>query len=131
VQRMIELKYVPCGIHTLCCLASAINGDQPVLDMDWVMDGGGHPPIASITEIKAIAESMELQSRRVWSKVDITKALSDNHMKKIEQAGFVPLSAADFSDGTKRNYLAFLSNQANVSISQSKLMTRQNTYSKE
>ncbi len=27
MQRMIDLKYVPCGIHTLHCLASAINGD--------------------------------------------------------------------------------------------------------
>jgi hypothetical protein len=74
MQRMIKLKYVPCGIHTLRCLASAINGDQPVLDTDWVMAGGGCPPIASITEIKAIAESMELQSGRVWSKANITKA---------------------------------------------------------
>ncbi len=74
MQRMIELKYVPCGIHTLCCLASAINGDHPVLDMDWVMADGGRPPIASITEIKAIAESMKLQSGRVWSKANITKA---------------------------------------------------------
>jgi hypothetical protein len=82
MQWIIKLKYVPCGIHTLCCLASAINGDKPVLDTDWVMAGGGRPPIASITEIKAIAESMELQSGRVWSKADITKALSDNHMKK-------------------------------------------------
>ncbi len=119
MQRMIKLKYVPCGIHTLCCLASAINGDQPVLDTDWVMASDGCPPIASITEIKAVAESMELQSGCIWSKANITQALSDNHTKKIEQAGFVPLSAPDFSNVTKRNYLALLSNQANISISQS------------
>jgi hypothetical protein len=50
MQRMIELTYVPCGIHTLPGLASAINGDQPVLDTDWA-SGAGCPPIASITEI--------------------------------------------------------------------------------
>jgi hypothetical protein len=131
MQRMIELKYVPCGIHTLCCLASAINGDQPVLYMDWVMAGGGRPTIASITEIKAIAESMELQSGRVWSEANITKALSDNHIKKIEEAGFVPLSAPDFSNGTKRNYLALLSSQANVSISQSSSQKTTTRYAAE
>jgi hypothetical protein len=70
---------------------------------------------------------MELQSGRVWSEDNVTKVLSDNHMKKVEVAGFVTLSAPDFSNGTKRNYLPLLSNQANISISQSrsqKTMTR-------
>jgi hypothetical protein len=40
-------------------------------------------------------------------------------MKKIEEAGFVPLSHQEFSRSTKRNYLAMLSNQGNISISQS------------
>jgi hypothetical protein len=61
---------------------------------------------------------MELQSGGIWSKANVTKALSDNHMKKVEEAGFVPLSAPDFSNGTKRNYPALISNQANISIFQ-------------
>jgi len=35
MNKMIYLKYVPCGIHALrCLLASAANGEQPVLDTD-------------------------------------------------------------------------------------------------
>jgi hypothetical protein len=35
MNKMIELKYVPCGIHTLHCLiVSATKGEQPVLDTD-------------------------------------------------------------------------------------------------
>jgi hypothetical protein len=68
MNKMIELKYMPFGIHTLCRLVvSATNGEQPVLDMDWISTGGGRPPIASLDEIKTIAISMESQSGRVWS----------------------------------------------------------------
>jgi len=55
MNKMIDLKYVPCGIHTLCrLLASATNGDQPVLDTDWIATGGDRPPIASLDEIKLL-----------------------------------------------------------------------------
>ncbi len=68
MNKMIELKYVPYGIHTLCCLVvSATNGEQPVLDADWISTGVGHPPIASLDEIKTIAISMESQSGHVRS----------------------------------------------------------------
>ncbi len=60
MNKMIELKYLPCGIHTLCHLVvSAINGEQPVLNTDWISTGGGRPPIANLDEIKTIAVSME------------------------------------------------------------------------
>ncbi len=52
-------------------------------------------------------------------------------MKKIEEAGFVTLSAPDFSNGTKRNYLALLSNQANISISQSSSQKTTTIYAAE
>jgi hypothetical protein len=90
LNKMIELKYVPCGIHTLCHLVvSATNGEQPVLDTDWISTGGGHPPIASLDEIKNIAVSMESQSGHVWFKSDISWALSDYHIKKIEGVLFL------------------------------------------
>jgi hypothetical protein len=125
---VIKLKYVPCCIHTLCRLVvSATNGKQPVLDMDWISSGGGCPPIASLNEIKAIAAIMESQSGHVWTKAVVLWALSDNHMKKIEEAGFVSLSNVEFSGKMKRNYLALVLNKGNISISQSssqKKMTR-------
>jgi hypothetical protein len=55
MNKMIDLKYVPCGIHTLRrLLASARNGEQPVLDTDWISTVGGCPPIASIDELKLL-----------------------------------------------------------------------------
>jgi hypothetical protein len=48
-------------------------------------------------------------------------------MKKIEEAGFVSLSNPEFSRTMIRNYLAFFSNQGNISISQTisqKTLTR-------
>jgi hypothetical protein len=120
MNKMIDFKYVPCGIHTLCCLlASATNGKQPVLDTDWIATGGGRPPIASLDEIKTIASSMESQSGRVWSDSDLSRALSDNYMKKIEASGFVSLTQPEFSRSSNRNYMALLSNQGNISISTS------------
>jgi hypothetical protein len=93
INKMIELKYVPCGIRTLCRLVvRATNGEQPVLDTDCISTGGGCPPIASLDEIKTIAVSMESQSGHVWSESDVSRALSDYHIKKIEEAGFVSLS---------------------------------------
>ncbi len=62
---------------------------------------------------------MESQSGHVWSKSDVSQALSDYHIKKIEEAGFVSLSQPEFARSTIRNYLALLSNQENISISQS------------
>jgi len=120
MNKMIDFKYVPCGIHTLCrLLASATNGKQPVLDTDWIATGGGRPPIASLDEIKTIASSMESQSGRVWSDSDLSRALSDNYMKKIEASGFVSLTQPEFLRSSNRNYMALLSNQGNISISTS------------
>ena len=70
---------------------------------------------------------MESQSGRVWSDSDLSRALSDNYMKKIEASGFVSLTQPEFSRSSNRNYMALLSNQGNISISTSssqKTMTR-------
>jgi hypothetical protein len=57
MNKMIKLKYMLCGIHTLCCLmVSATNCEKPILDTDWVSAGGGHPPIASLDEINTMAK---------------------------------------------------------------------------
>jgi hypothetical protein len=66
-----------------------------------------------------MANSMECQSGRVWSDSDVSRALSDNHMKKIEEADFVSLPQPEFSKTTFWNYTALLWNQGSNSISQS------------
>jgi hypothetical protein len=121
MNKMIDLKYLPCGIHTLCRLVvSATNGEQLILDMDWISTSGCRPPIPNLDEIKTIANvSMESQSGHVLSKSNLSRALSDYHIKKIDEAGFVSLSQPEFARSTIRNYLALLSNQENISISQS------------
>jgi hypothetical protein len=97
----------------------ARNG-KPVLDTDWT--SVGHPPLATINEIKLIAENMEYQSGRTISQLDVTKILLDRHMMKIKDVGFVPLDSPQFSSSTKRNYLAMIANQSNVSISQTSII---------
>ena len=120
MNKMIELKYVPCGIHTLRrLLVRFTNLERPVLDTDWISPGGGRPPIASLDEVKTMAASLEGQSGRVWSDTDLSRALSHIHTKKMDEAGLVSLSAPEFSRSSKRNYMALLSNQESISISQS------------
>jgi hypothetical protein len=89
-----------------------------VLDTDWT--SVGRPPLATINEIKLIAENMEYQSGCTISQ--LTKFPSDRHMMKIKVAGFVPLVNPQFSSSTKRNYLAMNANQSNVSISQTSII---------
>jgi hypothetical protein len=106
----------------------AMNG-KPVLDTDWT--GAGHPPLATIDEIKSIAENMEYQSGCTISPDDVSKILPDQHMMKIKDAGFVSLDSPKFSSSTKRNYLAMIANQRNVSISQTIIIKTTTRFSAE
>ena len=115
MRAMIELKYVPVCLRTLRRLIERANTGEPVLDTDWL---NGRPPIASLNEVKTIAENMENQSGRIVAQDDVAKLLSDHHMKKIEDAGFVPMDSPNFSSQTVKNYTALMASQANVSISQ-------------
>jgi hypothetical protein len=47
--------------------------------------------MACLEEIKAIAEKTEDQSGCIISQDHVTKLLSDHHMKKIEDAGYVSM----------------------------------------
>jgi hypothetical protein len=97
----------------------AMNG-KPVLDTDWT--GAGRPPLATIDEIKSIAENMEYQSGRTILPDNVSKTLSDRHMMKIKDARFVSLDSPKFSSSTKINYLAMIANQNNVSILQTSII---------
>ncbi len=96
-----------------------MNG-KPVLDTDWT--GAGHPPLATIDEIKSIAENMEYQSGRTIFPDDVSKILSNRHMMKIKDAGFVSLDSPKFSSSTKTNYLAMIAYQSNVLILQTSII---------
>ncbi len=75
MKNMIQLKYVPVCDRSLQRMIERANN--------------GRIPVASLDEIKAIAEKMEDQSGRTISQDDVTKLLSDHHMKKIKDAGYV------------------------------------------
>jgi hypothetical protein len=118
MRVMIKLKYVPVCLRSLCRLIERENIGEPVLDTDWLSGSGGCPPVASLNEVKAIAENMENQSGCIVSQEDIAKLLSDHHMKKIADAGFVPMDSSRFPSQTMRNYTALIASQVNISISQ-------------
>jgi hypothetical protein len=60
---------------------------------------------------------MEYQSGRIVSQDDVAKLLSDHLLKKIEDAGFISMDSPKFTSQTKRNYLALIASQENISIS--------------
>jgi hypothetical protein len=57
MKKMIQLKYVPICVCSLCHLIERANNGEPVLDTNWM--SVGCPPMASLNEIKAIAENIE------------------------------------------------------------------------
>ena len=46
--------------------------------------------MASLNEVKAVAENMEDQSGRIMSQEHVAKLLSDHHLKKIVSASHCP-----------------------------------------
>jgi hypothetical protein len=101
MKKIIQLKYVPVCVRSLCWLVKMAMNGKPVLDTDWT--SAGRPPLATIDEIKSIAENMEYQSGCTILPDDVSKILSDWHMMKIKDAGFVSLDSPKFSSSTKRN----------------------------
>jgi hypothetical protein len=67
MKKMIQLKYVPVCVCSLCCLIERATNGEPVLDTDWLSATGGRPPVASLNEIMAIAEKLEDQTGCIMS----------------------------------------------------------------
>jgi hypothetical protein len=112
-------------------LIERANNCEPVLDTDWHCGRGGHPPVATLDEIKTIAENMEDPSGCIISQDHFSKLLSDNHLKKIEDADFVSMDSPNFPTTTKRHYLALIANKVNVSISQTSTVKTTTTFAAE
>ena len=75
MRARIKLKYVPVCLCSLHCLVERANNGEPVLDTDLISASRGHLPIASLNEVKVIAEKMEDQSGRIVSQEDVAKLL--------------------------------------------------------
>jgi hypothetical protein len=56
MKKIILLKYVPICVRSICRLVEMAMNGKPVQDIDWT--GAGRPPLATIDEIKSIAENM-------------------------------------------------------------------------
>ncbi len=69
MKKMIQLKYLPVCHCSLQPLIERANDGEPVLDADW--------HVASLDEIKAIAENMEDQSGCIISQDQVSKLLPD------------------------------------------------------
>ncbi len=94
MKKMIQLKYGPVCDCSLKQLIERANNSETVLDKDWQYGRGGLPPVASLNEIKAIAENMEDQSGCIISQDHISKLLHDHLLKKIEDAGYLSMDSS-------------------------------------
>ncbi len=74
---------------------------------------------------------MEDPSGCIISQDHFSKLLSDNHLKKIEDADFVSMDSPNFPTTTKRHYLALIANKVNVSISQTSTVKTTTTFAAE
>ncbi len=118
---MINMCYVPCGLHTLCHMMKIDTKGKPTPDTPW-STMKGRKPIASLEDVQAIAEDLEAQSGRGWSFDDIASKLVKIKSKKLNNECYVPLTTPTVDKKTVRNYTALIVHQANMLISQSSIM---------
>jgi len=118
---MINMCYVPRGLHTLHHMMKIDAKGKPTPDTPWSMTRG-RKPIASLEDVQAIAEDLEAQSGRGWSYGDIASKIVKIKLKKVDDEGYVPLTTPTVDKKTVRNYTSLIAHQTNMSISQSSIM---------
>jgi hypothetical protein len=117
--NMINMHYVPCGVHTHCCMMTIDAAeDKPTPDTPWSMMRD-RKPIAGLEEMQTIAEDLDSQSSRGWCSDDVSTMLGEIQSKKMNGEGYVPLTTPAAHKKSVRNYTALLAHQTNMSISQS------------
>jgi hypothetical protein len=121
MNDMINMGYVPCGVHTLCCMMSLNAEGKPTPDTPWLMSKG-RKPIATLEEVQIMAEELESKAGRGWSSGEISNMLVEIQLKKTNDEGYVPLTTPTVDRRTVRKYTALLADQTNMSISQSCIM---------
>ncbi len=118
---MINMCYVPCGLHTLHRMMKiGVKGKQTP-DTPW-STMKGRKPITSLEDVQAIAEDLEAQPGHGWSYGDIASKLVEIKSKKMNNEGYVPLTTPTDDTKTVRNYTALIAHQTNMSISKSSIM---------
>ena len=68
--NMVNMCYVPCGLHTLCCMMKIDVEGKPTPDTSW-STYRGRKLTASLEDVQAIAEDLESQSGHGWCLGDI------------------------------------------------------------
>jgi hypothetical protein len=116
--NMINMRYVPCGVHTHCRMMKIDAEDKPTPDTPWSMMRG-RKPIASLEEMQTIAEDLDSQSGHGWCSDDVSKMLVEIQSKKMNDEGYVPLTTPAVHKKSVRNYTALLAHKTNMSITQS------------
>jgi hypothetical protein len=110
---MINMCYVPCGLHTLRCMMKIDTKGKPTPDTPW-STMRGRKPIASLEDVQAIAEDLEAQSGRGWSYGDTDSKLVEIKSKKMKDEGYAPLTTPTADKKTVRNYTALIAHQTNM-----------------
>ena len=118
MSDMINMDYVPGGVHTLRCMMALDAEGKLTPDTPWLTTKG-RKPIATFEEVQIMAEELESKSGRGWSSGEISNMLVEIQSKKTYDEGYVPLTTPTVDKKTVRNYTALLADQSNMSISQS------------
>jgi hypothetical protein len=71
MTNMINMHYVPCGLHTPHCMMTRDAEGKQTPDKPW-HTLTGRPPIASLEEVQIIAEYLESGSGCGWCPGDVS-----------------------------------------------------------
>ncbi len=119
--NMINMRYVPCGVHTLCHMMTKTAEGKPTPDTPCLMLRG-RKQIASHEEVQTIAEDLESQSGHGCCSGDTSKMRVEVQSKKLNDEGYVPLTTPTVHKKTMRYYTSLLAHQTSMSTSQNCIM---------
>jgi hypothetical protein len=103
MNDMINMGYVPCGVHTLCCMMSLDADGKPTPDTPWLTTKG-RKPIATLEEVQIMAEELESKAGHGWSSGEISNMLVEIQSKKTIDEAYVPLTTPTVDRKMVRNY---------------------------
>ena len=118
MNDMMQMGYVPCGVHTLRRMMALDAEGKLTPDTPWLTTKG-RKPIATFEEVQIMAEELESKSGLGWSSGEISNMLVEIQSKKTYDEGYFPLTTPTVDRKTVTNYTALLADQTNMSISQS------------
>ncbi len=84
----INMRYEPCGVHTLCCIMT-IDAEEKQTPDTPLSILRGKKPIASLEEMQIIAEDLESQSGHDRCSGATSKMLVEIQSKEMNYEGYV------------------------------------------